>query len=118
MFYDYLDSLCAEKGLSVTELMKELDLSPSSASRWKNRGYKPSRVAAKKIADYFGITVTELLSGGMGEIDKKNKPTDELDELKRRLDEITADFSDEEMQKLIEFAEIYEAGLRNQSKQK
>lgn len=61
MFYSQLDSLCAEHGITVTELMKELGLNPSSASRWKNKGYLPSRSAAKKMADYFGLTVAELM---------------------------------------------------------
>lgn len=72
MFYDYLDSLCAEKGMTVTELLRTLGISPSSASRWKSKGYEPSRATAKKIADFFGLTVAELLSCGNKE--QKEKP--------------------------------------------
>lgn len=86
MFYDYLDSLCAEQGMSVTELMKLLGISPSSASRWKNKGYEPSRAAAKQIADYFEISVAELLSGGK----TKTAPAEvaETDEVAELLEEI------------------------------
>lgn len=86
MFYEYLDSLCAERGLTVTELMKKLNLNPSSASRWKSKGYLPSRAAAKQIADFFGITVSELLSGG--ETETKTPATNEDDELNEYLDEL------------------------------
>lgn len=86
MFYEYLDLLCAERGLTVTELMKKLNLNPSSASRWKSKGYLPSRAAAKQIADFFGITVSELLSGG--ETETKKPTTSEDDELNRYLDEL------------------------------
>ena len=66
MFYDYLDYLCAERGITVSGLLDELELSKSSASRWKSKGYEPSREAAKKIADYFGITVKQLMSAEIG----------------------------------------------------
>lgn len=62
MFYDNLDVLCAERGITVSRLLEILNLSRSSASRWKTKGYLPSRETAKKIADYFGISVQELLS--------------------------------------------------------
>lgn len=81
MFYDRIDFLCAERGMTVTELMRELGLSPSSASRWRNMGYSPSRAAAKKIADYFGITVAELMSGEIKKAPAKAEADDELMEL-------------------------------------
>ena len=61
MFYDNLDILCAERGITISRLLEILDLSRSSASRWKTKGYLPSRDTAKKIAEYFGMTVQELL---------------------------------------------------------
>lgn len=79
MFYDRIDFLCAERGMTVTELMRELGLSPSSASRWRNMGYSPSRAAAKKIADYFGITVAELMSGEIKKSPAKAAEDDELE---------------------------------------
>ena len=63
MFYDRLNALCAERGLSISGLLVELEISPSSASRWKNKGFEPSRATLKKIADYFGITVHQLMQG-------------------------------------------------------
>ena len=68
MFYERLDLLCAERGLTISGLLKELGISPSSASRWKALGYAPSRDTAKKIADYFGITVRQLMSGEIEKI--------------------------------------------------
>lgn len=85
MFYEYLDSLCAERGLTVTELMKKLNLNPSSASRWKSKGYLPSRANAKLIADYFGITVSELMKGAT---ETKTPVTNKDDELNEYLDEL------------------------------
>lgn len=78
MFFDRLDALCAERGITVTELMKELGLSPSSASRWKAKGYSPSRSASKQIADYFGITVRELMDGKKESAPPEDGTDDEL----------------------------------------
>lgn len=86
MFYDHLDALCAENGLTVTELMKLLGLSPSSASRWKTKGFLPSRSTAKQIADYFGISVAELM-GEETETEKEKSPVydDEALEMMREM---------------------------------
>ena len=73
MFYDYLDSLCAERGITVSGLLETMGISKSSASRWRTKGYQPSRPVAKKIADYFGISVRQL----MGEDGAKGVPAGE-----------------------------------------
>ena len=91
MFYDTFYKLCAEKGLSVSRVLLDLGMSKSTASTWKNKGYSPSKPAAKKIADYFEISVDALMSG---ETDQKEKPlvnndeglTEYLEELKNRPD--------------------------------
>ena len=50
-----------------------MGISKGSASRWKTKGYLPSRPVAKKIADYFGISVRQL----MGEDGAKETPAGE-----------------------------------------
>jgi transcriptional regulator with XRE-family HTH domain len=84
VFYDRLDALCAEHGLTISKLLETLGLSKSSASRWKTKGYLPSREASKKIADYFGITVRELLS----EETESSSAEAEDDEMAEILEEI------------------------------
>lgn len=61
MFYDKLQLLCTERGMTVSGLLETLNMSKSSASRWKSKGYSPSPASVKKIADYFEIPVAELL---------------------------------------------------------
>lgn len=73
MFYDYLDGLCAERGISVSRLLEELGVSKSSASRWKTKGFTPSKPVQKKIADYFGMTVSNFMSG-VNDTEKANMP--------------------------------------------
>jgi len=61
--------------------MKQLGLSPSSASRWKGKGYSPSRPAAKQIADYFGISVRELMEEQKETAPAEAETDDEMAEL-------------------------------------
>ena len=64
MFYNTFVSLCEEKGVSPSRLLGELGISKGGLSRWRE-GTEPTNPIKKKIADYFGITVAELMSGEM-----------------------------------------------------
>ena len=59
-FYDCLKKLCKEKKISLAALAKEVGLSNSATTYWK-RGSIPKYETMKKIADYFGVTLEELL---------------------------------------------------------
>ena len=68
-----------EKTAAVAE---ELVFSNSMPTSWKN-GALPRMSSRKKIADYFGITVEELMGtkkepAGMGELDKQMQEIVEL----------------------------------------
>lgn len=68
-----------EKPATVAE---ELVFSNSMPTSWKN-GALPRMSSRKKIADYFGITVEELMGtkkepAGMGELDKQMQEIVEL----------------------------------------
>ncbi|WP_158386857.1 hypothetical protein [Faecalibacterium prausnitzii] len=71
-----------EKPAAVAE---ELVFSSSMPTSWKNGAFPrmSSRKKKKKIADYFGITVEELMGtkkepAGMGELDKQMQEIVEL----------------------------------------
>ena len=61
MFYDNFSRLSTERGKSPTAVAKELGFSNAAASHWKN-GKSPTAKTLQKIADYFGVTVNDLLS--------------------------------------------------------
>ncbi len=61
MFYDNFARLCAEAGKSPTAVTKDLGFSTADASHWKN-GKSPTAKTLQKIADYFGVTVNDLLT--------------------------------------------------------
>lgn len=79
MFYDTLCTLCFQKGIAVTFLIKELNMSSGNLSKWKN-GIVPRSDTLKKIANYFGVSTDYLLGN-----EQKNKPTVDDDELSEML---------------------------------
>ena len=63
-FSDKLQTLRRQKGLTQEELAKALFVSRTAVSKWESgRGF-PNIESLKQIADFFDITVDELLSGG------------------------------------------------------
>lgn len=62
MFYDQFLSLCNQHNIKVTALARKLGISPSAPKRWEE-GSTPDLVNAKKIADYFGVSLDYLMAG-------------------------------------------------------
>jgi len=63
-FNEKLQILRKEKGLTQEQLAESLYVSRAAVSKWESgRGY-PSIDSLKAIADFFSVTIDELLSGG------------------------------------------------------
>ena len=60
MFWDNFVTLCNQKGKSPNGACAELGFSANTATKWK-QGSVPRDTTLRKIADYFGVTVDELL---------------------------------------------------------
>lgn len=60
MFYDTLKRVCSMNNTTVSGLVKELGLSTSKVTAWKN-GTIPKGDILAKIADYFKVSVDYLL---------------------------------------------------------
>lgn len=67
-FYEKYLCLCNSINKSPSAVALELKIGKPSVTRWKN-GATPRDATVLKIADYFGVTVTELMSG-VGEQEK------------------------------------------------
>ena len=82
MFWLNYTDLCSNIGKSPNAVAKELSLSSGSVTSWKN-GSVPHFPTLKKIADYFGVTVDDLLRP----VEKTEQPTvtDELSAEKKAL---------------------------------
>lgn len=53
--------LCRERGISLAELEQACGLGTRSTYKWGESA--PSVERVKRVADYFGVTVDELLQG-------------------------------------------------------
>lgn len=60
MFWENFVVECAKKQKSPACVVEELGISNSMPTSWKN-GAVPRAKTQKKLADYFGITVEELM---------------------------------------------------------
>ena len=78
MFYDNFLRLCNQKGISPTSAVMEMGFQKSVVTRWKKS--IPTDANKLKIAQYFGVSVADLMS------EQKEKPaqaqtnTSELDQ--------------------------------------
>lgn len=77
MFWDNFVTLCNQKGKSPNGACAELGFSANTATKWK-QGSVPRDTTLRKIADYFGVTVDDLLA------DSAPSPVDEA------MDKLTA----------------------------
>lgn len=68
MFYSNYVKLCSKINKSPSAVGEELGFTRASVTGWGN-GATPRKSSLIKIADYFGVTVTELMSG-VGEQEK------------------------------------------------
>lgn len=75
MFYDNFEKQCTKIGKNPSTVAEELGFTKSKASHWKG-GMVPRISSRKKIADYFGISVEELMGtkkepAGQGELERE-----------------------------------------------
>lgn len=82
MFWDNFVNQCEKIEKSPTVVVEELGFKRSAVTSWKN-GALPQVKNRKKIADYFGITVEELMGtkkepAEMGGLDKQMQEIVEL----------------------------------------
>lgn len=67
MFYDKFVQVCKAHGISPSRAAIEAGLSKSTVTKWKTTpDAEPTGAAIKKLTEYFGITIAEL----MGETEK------------------------------------------------
>jgi transcriptional regulator with XRE-family HTH domain len=114
VFYDNFVALCASVNKTPAYVGRELGIDKSTISCWKARKTKPSDVNAQKIADYFGVTVEELMGKGI----KKERPAESgtlsgEDKEAAELREIWNSADENERRDLLEMARM----LKNRRKQ-
>lgn len=62
MFYDNLNNVCKKQGTSVTAVIKEIGLNPTSGTYWK-KGSFPSGDILIKLSERLNVSTDYLLTG-------------------------------------------------------
>ena len=65
MIYKNIVRLCKERNISVSKLEKEIGLGNATIRTWRTSS--PSVDRLKLVADYFNVTMDELISANMEE---------------------------------------------------
>lgn len=115
MFYDNYLKICEERGVAPTRVLVDLGISKSAISNWKNGG-EPSNRTKKAIADYFGITVRQLMDGEIENIPAPDRSEDDeldaiLEEARRNPDlrilfSLSSKASPEELRRYIKMIKL------------
>ena len=100
-FYENYVQLCNQINKSPSAVAIELKIGKPSVTRWKS-GVKPRYATAMKVANYFGVTVEELMSDTPSAGIKKDPiPKDgAASEPKQKLRDLIDGLSDEQCEKL------------------
>lgn len=99
--YNRIESLCKSKGITITTMCKEANVSRGSLTDLKaGRSKTLSAEALSKIAEYFGLTMDYLSSGGT-----EKSPETENRNLKFALFGDT-DVDDEVLDDVLRYAKI------------
>jgi len=85
VFYDNFVKLCNSIDKSPSAVALEIGVQKSTVTRWKN-GSMPTDATAQKIADYFGVSMDQLLGNEQNKTPTLTKE-DERD-IKVKIDEI------------------------------
>lgn len=102
MFYDNFLKACNLRGISPSAALTAAGIDKSAGTRWKN-GKQPTPATLQKLADYFGISKSDLtgetyLKVTTGEVCPARG--DDLAQLSAALDQL----NDEGREKLLDYA--------------
>lgn len=59
--YEKFEKLLEERGVTAYEVAHKTEIAQSTLTAWKNGKYKPKIDKLCKIANYFGVPVTEFI---------------------------------------------------------
>ena len=60
MIFEKVQHLCKERGVSIWALEASIGAGNGTIGKWRNSS--PRLETIKKVADYFGVTVDELIN--------------------------------------------------------
>lgn len=78
--YEIFEKLLKEHGVTAYRVAKETGVTTATLTSWKQGKYTPKPEKMQKIADYFGVSLTYLMTGKEAtEKEPKLKPKDQKD---------------------------------------
>lgn len=107
MFYTNFVKLCNRKGIAPTAAAVEMGFHRSDATRW-SKGAEPRRTTLEKVADYFGVTVSDLIGDDSAQKEKPTAQGDGLSDAKRQAIDLIMNCSDDNAEKYLKILKIYE----------
>lgn len=102
MFYDNFIKACTMKGTSPSVVAEQIGLNRSSVTGWKN-GSIPKDSTIQKLADYFGISKTDLTGETFLKVTGPVTSTPASSEL-QRLSNALEELNEEGREKLLDYA--------------
>ncbi len=70
--YEIYEKLLKQKGVSTYQVSKATGIAQSIFSAWKNGVSTPKNDKMQKIADYFGVSLTYILTGDGGGLEQES----------------------------------------------
>lgn len=61
MFSEKLTALLSERGMTALELAQKIDVPKSIVYEWKSGAREPNAANLRKLSEFFGISIGELL---------------------------------------------------------
>ena len=105
MFKDKFIQLCNKKGESPSKVCESVGLTRSSYSAWTDETV-PRKATLMRIADYFGVTVDDLLAQPA---ETKKSPSVSDEDIKFALFGGEGEITDEMYEEVKRFAEFVKA---------
>lgn len=99
-FYERYVELCEQIGKKPSKVAEEIGICRATVTNWKKNNYTPRADMLSKIADYFDLSVSELLG------EAKEKEPSEDDPLTDEVVKLIKSLSEESLVKLIDYARL------------
>ena len=107
MFYDKFVQICKSRGISPSRAATEAGLSKSTVTKWKTTpDAEPTGAAIKKITEYFGISIAELMGENTKAPAENGKRSVSDDDIKFALFGGSGEITDAMYQEVKEFATL------------
>ena len=106
MFYDNFIRLCAKENISPRAAAEEMGFYRSVVTRW-GKGGNVRKATLERVANYFGVTVDDLIGDDSAQKEKPTAQGDGLTEKQKYAIELIKSTSDDDIDKLIGMFKIW-----------